>query len=498
MRVTVLVFATAGLFGLARADVGIEWLRWHGGASHDSARAIAIDTEGNVIVGGTCLGDFVVIKYSSDGDTLWARSLDGGDDDELVGLAVDNSDNIIVAGTSLGSGFDADYMTAKYSSAGTLLWMKKHNGIGRRMDAAHAMCVDDSGCVYVTGQSDRESLGITRYEIGTVKYFPNGDTAWSHSCGLSGSMPMASGHGIGADRSGNVYVTGDAGSMDGIFDYLTIKYAADGDTVWTRTYDSPGGDDDWPSALVVDRSGNVVVTGRGGDDFATVKYDPDGVELWSATYDAGGTDEALALDVDDSGAVYAAGRASGYFATVKFSPGGVLEWAATQVGTCAYDVAVDESADVYVCGTGGSEYLTVVYDSAGTQQWAMRYTGNASSALALAVDDESDVYVTGKCWSTSGFDILTIKYSEDVGVMHWPVARLGRTEPRVSIVRNAVALPDGVSGSLLDMSGRRVAGLRPGENDIRHIAPGVYFVREEGLKSPGSEGPSVRKIVIQR
>ncbi|UCG42624.1 MAG: hypothetical protein JSU73_12305 [candidate division WOR-3 bacterium] len=494
MRTLVLMVAMAGLVSTAQADFGIAWQRWHDG---DSACAIEVDSEGNVIVGGTSGADFLVIKYSSYGDTLWVRSLDGGDNDEFIGLAVDESDNVLVAGTSFGPGFDADYMTAKYSPAGNLLWMRKHNGIGRRLDAAHAMCVDDSGCVYVTGQSDRESLGMTRYEIGTVKYLPNGDTAWARAHGLSGSMPMASGHGLGADRSGNVYVTGDAGSLDGVFDYLTIKYAADGDTVWTRTYDSPGGDDDWPHALVVDRSGNAIVTGRGGDDFATVKYDPEGVELWAATYDRGGTDEARSLDVDGSGAVYVAGGASGSFATVKYSPAGVREWSTTQLGARACDVAVDDSAYVYVCGRGSDGYLTAVYDSAGEEQWAMRYIGMyQTSALAVAPDEQGDVYVTGIYWSSSGRDILTIKYSEDVGVELRPAARPEKPEPRVLMVSRILELPDGVRGKLLDLSGRSVAELRPGENDIRHAAPGVYFIRE-GSRVQGFEGPS-RKVVIQR
>jgi len=51
---------------------------------------------------------------------------------------------------------------------------------------------------------------------------------------------------------------------------------------------------------------------------------------------------------------------------------------------------------------------------------------------------------------------------------------------------------------LLDITGRRVMDLEPGENDIRHLAPGVYFVREEGSRGQGSEGSSVRKVVIQR
>jgi hypothetical protein len=61
---------------------------------------------------------------------------------------------------------------------------------------------------------------------------------------------------------------------------------------------------------------------------------------------------------------------------------------------------------------------------------------------------------------------------------------------------------------LLDAAGRIVMELRPGPNDIRHVAPGVYFVREDsrgqGLSrqtAPArtrSEGSSVRKVVVQK
>jgi len=51
---------------------------------------------------------------------------------------------------------------------------------------------------------------------------------------------------------------------------------------------------------------------------------------------------------------------------------------------------------------------------------------------------------------------------------------------------------------LLDISGRKVMDLSPGPNDISRLSPGVYFVKEESPRIPGSEGPSVRKIAIQR
>jgi YVTN family beta-propeller protein len=68
------------------------------------------------------------------------------------------------------------------------------------------------------------------------------------------------------------------------------------------------------------------------------------------------------------------------------------------------------------------------------------------------------------------------------------------------------ALPQAGAGSpahrvprpaLLDITGRQVMSLQPGENDIRHIAPGVYFVRrpETEDRKPRS---AARKVVIQR
>jgi hypothetical protein len=50
---------------------------------------------------------------------------------------------------------------------------------------------------------------------------------------------------------------------------------------------------------------------------------------------------------------------------------------------------------------------------------------------------------------------------------------------------------------LLDITGRRVMDLQPGENDIRGVAPGVYFVRRPETED-GRQRTVVRKVVIQR
>ncbi len=51
---------------------------------------------------------------------------------------------------------------------------------------------------------------------------------------------------------------------------------------------------------------------------------------------------------------------------------------------------------------------------------------------------------------------------------------------------------------LLSVDGRKVMDLRPGANDVRALAPGVYFVREQGPRGRGFQDSSVTKVVITR
>src|SRR5439155_16298133 len=69
---------------------------------------------------------------------------------------------------------------------------------------------------------------------------------------------------LAVDGSGNVLVTGysDAGTDTGFYDYATIKYSGAGVPLWTNRYNGPGSDDDVAKAVAGDGSGKVFVTGH--------------------------------------------------------------------------------------------------------------------------------------------------------------------------------------------------------------------------------------------
>jgi hypothetical protein len=57
-------------------------------------------------------------------------------------------------------------------------------------------------------------------------------------------------------------------------------------------------------------------------------------------------------------------------------------------------------------------------------------------------------------------------------------------------VRGSLLIPAGQPVLLVDASGRRRAVLKPGRNDVRGYAPGVYFV----LREPGARA----KVIFAR
>jgi uncharacterized delta-60 repeat protein len=403
----------------------------------------SLDTLNNIICGETDhLTDFGLMYEISSIKEQWVKRYDGlgGRADEASALAVDASGNVYVTGLSFSIITNYDYATIKYDPDGNELWVKRYDGPGSGIDEARALAVDDAGNVYVTGRSDG---GSTDYDYATIKYDLHGHKLWERRFDAENRIDEAIA--LAVDNAENVYVTGKSDGGSTGYDYATIKYDIDGNEQWVKRYNDPENWGDRATALAVDASGNIYVTGVSsnsltGSDYITIKYDPAGNELWvePARYDGTGTDLATALAVDASGNIYVTGSSSiiysdsNYdYATIKYDTDGNELWVKRYNGPensvdLARALAVDASGNVYVTGSslpssGGSsyDYATIKYDTDGNEQWveAARYNGPGNGldeAYALAVDVFGNIYVTGFSLSSGPhYDYATIKYDPD-------------------------------------------------------------------------------------
>ena len=470
----VLILLLLGLIGLAYAQhPDTAWVRTYNGPGNycDYAYAIALRSDTVYVTGASATiadwpysFDYATVKYLPNGDTAWVRRYNGtgNDVDEAKAIAVDGAGNVYVTGRSMGlSGPEwcrEDYLTIKYNSDGVEQWVSRYDGPGNGSDYAKAIALR-SDTVYVTGQSSGSG---TSGDYATIKYLPNGDTAWLRRYdGPANSGDQA--NAIAVDGAGNVYVTGQSDNDPDPYiyniDYATVKYTPAGDTTvvaggWVQRYNGPGNEDDYANAIAVDGAGNVYVTGNSGDgsgrytqDYATIKYNSTGDTAvanggWVRRYNGPENDNdaawAIALRSDT---VYVTGNSyspisntSDDYATIKYLPNGDTAWVRTYNGPVGWGweypsaIAVDGTGNVYVTGrcfgSGYSDdYATVKYNSAGVQQWDARYNGPTNGedqATAIAVDGAGNVYVTGHSATSEeypyNFDYTTIKYSTN---LHW-------------------------------------------------------------------------------
>ncbi len=398
----------------------------------------------------------------------WTATYNGSGNnmDAITSMATDNAGNVYVTGYAYGGSTAYDFVTIKYNTNGAQQWLAKYNGPGSGADIANAVFVDAGGNVYVTGYSDALTGAFIDNDATTVKYSPSGTQLWvaRYDGGIQRSDAGAM---VKADASGNVFITGSTTVRNGAYsrnDYLTVKYNSAGVQQWKVTYNGPGNLDDAAIGLVLDASGNVYVTGTsfagrdpvGEEDYVTIKYNAAGVQQWLARYNGpvSEPDRATGIAIDNSANVYVTGYSQGIdldYATVKYNTNGAQQWVAryngpANGGDIAHAINVDAAGNVYV--TGGdqktiynSDYLTVKYNAAGVQQWTARFNGSANDndeALALAVDQSGNVYVTGYVNGVSpSWDIETIKYNAS-GVQQWANKYKGAKDS--ADVGNAIAL----------------------------------------------------------
>ena len=208
------------------------------------------------------------------------------------------------------------------------------------------------------------------------------------------------------DASGASFVTGFSHG-GGSYDFLTVKYDANGRELWSARYDGPAHAYDEGTAIALGSEGKLYVAGSSegpstGLDFAVLQYDAaTGDLIWSARLD--GSEVPLSTAVAAPGGKAATREPDDKVASISVAPGGGVLVTGSAFGPASFD------------------YLTAHFDATGKLAWAARYDGPAGSAdhaTALTVDPAGRVYVSGRSRGEEHFDITTIQYSPH-GEQRW-------------------------------------------------------------------------------
>lgn len=267
----------------------IIWLKRFDTGRYDSRAQGAIDPWGNVILAGQTADDWAgtnadiaIVKYNSDGETLWARTYDSGYEDEPNDCAVGNDGGVVVVGNyHLHPSISSQLQLIKYDRDGNLRWFRRDT-IGH-LSYLIGVAVDESLNIYVSGAT--LTIDPINYNLLLRKYNANGDLLWSKTYDLGRDED---GGCIAFTPDGNLAGVGGTGSNEEwAFDFLSYKFTREGDTIWTRQLDVKN--EDWGYGVGVDSAGNIYVTGDAcqylsgwivPDSCVTIKYAPDGTMSW--------------------------------------------------------------------------------------------------------------------------------------------------------------------------------------------------------------------------
>jgi YVTN family beta-propeller protein len=200
----------------------------------------------------------------------------------------------------------------------------------------------------------------------------------------------------------------------------------------------------------------------------------------------------LCLDSRDN-KVYCTGEAGSEVVVIDASADTVVARVAVGNGSC--DLSYDSLNNYVYCACRRSNEVYVIdahRDSVVTT------IGVGSEPVALAWSPTGlRTYVA----NYSGASVSVICDSLHVGIEEASLHAFG-VRPGATVARGALCLASGhrqnagCRAELLDISGRKVLDLTPGANDVRRLAPGVYFVLE--ASSVGRDAPSITKVVITR
>jgi len=363
-------------------------------------------------------------------------------------------------------------ISASYAQKPSFEWASQ-SGNTSFGELGSTIAADNQGSTFYAGEFiDNANFGADAFnshggsDVFLAKYNELGQIDWVTQMG---SLDNDYVQDIVADNNGSLYLGGyfygetiigdQTFNSEGSQDVFIAKFTDEGDFIWAKHFGSLK--TDYISAITVDNTGNLVITGQfyddfqigdssffsiGGADIYIAKFDPDGEMLWAIQEGGSSSDAITSISFDPDGNFVTAGSfyygiqlgdttlvsdfSTGVF-IAKYNENAELTWARTFKGTylsIEIYAACDHENNIYVSGNF-SESITIgsyTYNAGPFNQdiyitklnsqneilWADHAASNASDqVIGITVDDNNNLYLTGHFLEDISFGTLDLDYT---------------------------------------------------------------------------------------
>lgn len=210
-------------------------------------------------------------------------------------------------------------------------------------------------------------------------------------------------------------------------DGLIVAIDTMGDTVWTRTLQTPLSDK--INGISKGGNGEFFIVGQtahpGGnfeEDPFVAKFDANGNRIWSKTYgDTTFQSEHFNDAVEDPGTgnLYMTGRMQAQILAVKTDANGNTKWARQYGIGEGYKLAMLPNGNLIIVGENGGTGRIIAIDTTGTPVWNKKFDTNFSMTIRDVIPNSDGILVVGVTNQPSSGDDAFLMQLDQNGNILW-------------------------------------------------------------------------------
>ncbi len=235
----------------------------------------------------------------------WSQTYGGETDDYCYDVHPAYDYGFMLAGKSINpDNGDLDFLLVRTNADGSQRWLKRYGGSLDEWCHTVEYIPESNGwiCAGFT-----ESYGPGTRAAYFVRIAANGDTLWTRTYGGAGRDVIKS---IKQTADGGFVAVGSSNSFndDGYDETYVVRLEADGDTLWTNTFFQA----DWGNDIVETSDGNFIIAGGGYQGIVSIKVNSSGYLQYAESFSGNYSQDAGGITILPSGDVFIGGYAANY------------------------------------------------------------------------------------------------------------------------------------------------------------------------------------------